>query len=394
MWPGRIRNFFDADLKNHVGEARPGRNWIVFEQLLQDLRNAWRMLQRNPGFSATAVLTLALGIGMNTAMFSVVDAVILQPLPYPNPERLVWISDDCSANGYQSWDDCLMSRGDFVAWKQQAQSFQQMALMGNEDITLVANGSATTERVGSIQGDFWAITNAQPVLGHLFGAHQPDSVVLTWPLFERTFGGNPSVIGKTVELEGHPFTVTGVLSPKFRNVIPQTVPTHDLLPAGETVRNALSGIDKNVPVFQVQTLAQELSNSVAARRFNLSLLMIFAVTAVLLAVIGIYGVIAYLVAQRTAEIGIRMALGAPSNSILQMIVRQGMTMVLVGIGFGLAIAAALTRFMANMLYGVKAGDTTIFALVAAVIGLAALLACVGPALRAAWIDPMIALRNE
>jgi predicted permease len=819
--------------------------WSVvwLEQLLQDLRYAARMLCRNPGFSATAVLTLALGIGMNTAMFSLVDAVILQPLPYANPDRLVWIGNDCPySNG-----DCSMSRADFVLWKAQAQSFEKMALVGNKDIAMVFHGSAATERVGAIEGDFWNMTNAQPILGHLFAGNETNSMVLTWPLFQQVFGGNPGVLGKSVELQGHAFTVTGVLSPKFRNLIPQVlwggdemreigayIPTpvgHELpggplretiqsgptptwfrivakrkpsvsfeqaraemaalyyqtlkrfpspepgwhrdatqepfrfetltdrligsarptltvlsgavtfvlliavanianlllarastrdreiairaaigagkmrvirqfltesvllallgggagvllaggslaliqrvgspalprldeahiatsvmlfallvslvtgvlfglapaltfvrsnldhvlrqearsssassgqlrvrgvlvtaevalamvllisaglmlksfqrmttyppalapdriltlrvslagpyydrqwphqavylqklfsrlgkLPAVEafgidcgqfnqplqiagvrppaagspgggavryvspgylkalgipllagrqptanemlddalvneslvrtlgrgadvvgrrvkgsflsatiagvvadfkdvqldaesqpqlyttyqltpvlrevrialrtakdpltlieTVRKTVSGIDANVPVFQVQTLAQELSNSVAARRFNLALLVTFAGTAVLLAIIGIYGVIAYLVAQRTAEIGIRMALGAPRHAILLMITRQGMSMVLTGIAFGLMTAAVVTRLLAKMLYGVQTGDAATFALTAGLIAFIALLACVGPALRAALIDPMVALRDE
>lgn len=234
--------------------------------------------------------------------------------------------------------------------------------------------------------------------------------------FVRKVGGGARVIGRRVKGSFLSATIEGVVA-DFKDVQldvesqPQVYTAYQMIPVlrevrialrtardplaiAEAVRKAVSGIDKNVPVFQVQTLAQELFNSVAARRFNLMLLTIFAATAVLLAMIGIYGVIAYLVAQRTAEIGIRMALGAPRNSILQMIVRQGMRMVFVGIAFGLIMAAALTRFMANMLYGVKAGDTAIFALVTGVIALTALLACIGPALRAAWIDAMTALRNE
>jgi predicted permease len=823
-------------------QTRAVWSWVWFEQLMQDLRYALRMLRRNPGFTATAVLTLALCIGMNTAMFSVVNAVILQPLPYPDPDRLVWISDDCSGNGYHGSDDCFMSRGDFVLWKEQAHSIETMALVGHQDIALVYNGRATTERIGSIQGDFWSMLNARAALGHLFGPSKHDVVVLTWPLFERVFDGDPNVLGRTIELEGHVFVVAGVLTPEFRNLIPQAlypgdeilaitayIPTivgnrapgdplratvqsgptpawfrmfgkrrsdvsfdqaraemqtlfvrtwkqhpnpyghhdksklrfetltqrligrarptlailfaavifvlfigianianlllarasarereiairvavgaggarvvrqflaesvllsiiggaagvglaavslaaikhigssalprledahinpsvlffalvvsfcagilfglapalsfarrsldealkHDApgssassvqfrlrgllvaaevtlttillisaglmlksfqrmtayppglepnriltmrislagpqydrqwpqqsvylqklfdrlrkfpgveafgidcgqlnqslkvagvrapsesesggavryvsagylkalgmpllagrwptedemlgdalvnesfvrrvassddvvgrrmqgtlisaniagvvadfkdfqldiesqpqvytaypmipvlrevrialrtygdpLPRAEGIRKAVAGIDNTVPVFQIQTLAQELYNSVSARRFNLALLAIFAGTALLLAIVGVFGVIAYLVARRTTEIGIRMALGAPRASILQMVVRQGMRMVLIGVAIGLLSAAGFTRVMSNMLYGVTPGDAPTFFLVAAIISLTALLACVGPALRAALVDPLIALRSR
>jgi putative ABC transport system permease protein len=164
---------------------------------------------------------------MNTAIFSVVDAVILQLLPYPNPDRIVWISDDCSANGYESWDDCLMSRGDFVAWKKQTQTIEKMALVGNEDIALHYHGDTTTERVASIQGDFWTIVDAHATLGHLFGPSERDVVVLTWPLFERTFNGDPKVLGRTIELEGHVFRIAGILAPHFQNLIPQALYTGD-----------------------------------------------------------------------------------------------------------------------------------------------------------------------
>ncbi len=198
-----------------------------------------------------------------------------------------------------------------------------------------------------------------------------------------------------LDVESTPQVYTAYqMMPVLREVRIALRTARDPLAIAETVRKAISGIDKSVPVFGVQTLAEELSNSVAARRFNLALLAVFAATALLLAMIGIYGMIAYLVAQRTGEIGIRMALGAPRNSKLQMVIQQAMRMVMLGIALGLAAAAGLTPLMENLLYGVKAADTATFAAVAALIGLTALLACLGPALRAAWIDPTSALRSE
>jgi ABC-type antimicrobial peptide transport system permease subunit len=198
-----------------------------------------------------------------------------------------------------------------------------------------------------------------------------------------------------LDIESQPQVYTAYqMMPVMREIRIALRTLHDPLPFAETIRKAVAGIDKNVPVFQIQTLAQELSNSVASRRFDLALLTIFAASALLLALIGIYGVIAYLVAHRTTEIGIRMALGASRNSILQMVVRQGMPMVLIGIVLGLLSAASLTKVMSNMLYGVSPGDATTFLLVAAAITLTALLACMGPALRAALVDPMLSLRNE
>ena len=120
----------------------------------------------------------------------------------------------------------------------------------------------------------------------------------------------------------------------------------------------------------------------------------FAVTAMLLASIGIYGVIAYAVTRRTREIGVRMALGARRGEIAWMVAREGMRIALTGIVPGLAAAAALTRLMASLLYGVAPNDLWTFAATAGILAVTALIACCGPALRAASVDPMVALRHE
>jgi putative ABC transport system permease protein len=165
-------------------------------------------------------------------------------------------------------------------------------------------------------------------------------------------------------------------------------------PDVRTIEKIVANIDRTQPVYNVQTLEQALAGSVAPRRFNLFLLGTFAGTALLLAIIGIYGVIAYSVALRTQEIGIRMALGASRAQVLGMVIVKGLCLAAAGILLGTSAALGLTRLMVSLLYDVKATDPTTFVSVALLLVITALLACLEPALRAALIDPMIALRHE
>src|SRR5262245_578635 len=160
------------------------------------------------------------------------------------------------------------------------------------------------------------------------------------------------------------------------------------------MRNVVREIDPSLPVYDVMTMNERLSNSVAARRFNLLLLGGFAALALLLAGVGVYGVISYVVTQRTHEVGIRMALGAQSSDVLRLFIKQGMTMVTFGVALGLIGAFSLTRVMRSLLFDVSANDPLTFACVALLLSLIALLACYLPARRAARIDPLAALRRE
>ena len=164
-----------------------------------------------------------------------------------------------------------------------------------------------------------------------------------------------------------------------------------MVPALQTI---VSGIDKTLMPFDVMTLEQALADTIVPRRFNLFLLSAFAMAAVSLALIGVYGVIAYAVAQRTHEIGVRMALGAERRDVLRMVVGQGMRIALAGIVLGLVVAAGLTRLMASLLYDVEPTDPLTFVAVAAALATTAFVACGGPALKAAFVDPAIALRHE
>jgi putative ABC transport system permease protein len=160
------------------------------------------------------------------------------------------------------------------------------------------------------------------------------------------------------------------------------------------VRETLAQVDATQPAYEFETLEQALADSIAPRRFQLFLLGVFATAAMLLAAIGIHGMMAWSVGQRTREIGVRMALGARRHEIVMLVVRQGMRLAVVGIGAGLLAATSLTRLMASLLYEVKPNDAATFGTVAFGMAAIALAACCAPALRAARVDPAVALRGE
>jgi putative ABC transport system permease protein len=159
-------------------------------------------------------------------------------------------------------------------------------------------------------------------------------------------------------------------------------------------RQQVLALDPEQPIYDVRTLTQMRDNSLAPERLNLTLLSAFAAVALLLAAIGLYGVISFAVTQRTHEIGIRMALGAQSTDVLKMVIKQGMMLGVSGVAVGLLASLALTRLIASLLFGVSAHDPSTFAVIALLLILVALLACWIPARRATKVDPIVALRYE
>jgi putative ABC transport system permease protein len=237
----------------------------------------------------------------------------------------------------------------------------------------------------------------------------------------RELWPNESALGKRIKFPGseknqQPWrTVVGVVKDVSQYGLDRKIPMQLYLPDAQfptpamtlivrsgaepsnlvaAIRNEIGAIDPDQAISGIATMEQLLADSIALRRFSMLLLITFACVALVLAAIGIYGVVSYTVTQRTHEIGIRIALGAQSRDVLKMVLGAGLKLVLSGIALGLIGAFASTRLMSSLLFGVSTTDPLTFAAVASVLALVALAACLIPARRAMKVDPMVALRYE
>jgi len=208
------------------------------EILWQDVRYGVRMLLKHPGFTFIAVLTLALGIGVNTALFSVVNAVLLRPLPYAEPERLVQIYE---ANAQQGFDRFAFSLANFIDHRDQQTGFEQMAAYNRWNANLTGAGEPERVQVAIVSASFLPLLRVQPLLGRGFMPEEEtpgkDNVaVLSYGLWQRRFGADPGILNQSVTLSGHVCTVVGVLPADFQfpnpfgsNPLSEAAPKVDLL---------------------------------------------------------------------------------------------------------------------------------------------------------------------
>jgi putative ABC transport system permease protein len=188
---------------------------VWLDQLLQDLRYGVRTLRLNAGFTTVVVLTLAVAIGMNTAVFSIANAVLLRPLAYADPQRWLWI-----ANYNSHFNDEIVSAPDYLDWRSQARSFEDLVAYGYQDSALAGAGEAARVRVVEISPSFWRLSGTRLAVGNFPEPQNDKALLISSKLFEQRFHGDPGVIRKTITLDLRPYTIAGVLAPDFRFLLP------------------------------------------------------------------------------------------------------------------------------------------------------------------------------
>ena len=413
----RIVQHVDPDPAVLGGSGR--RSWV--EALWQDVRYGVRTLRRSPGFTAVAAITLALGVGANTAIFTVVNAVILRPLPFAEPNRLVrfWES-----NPEKGWPTFSVSHPTFLDWRNQSRSFERMAAHTGVGFTLTSGGNPEIVRASAVTEDFLPVLGTTPSLGRNFrreedrpGGHINVAIV-TYGFWQRRLAANPSVLGTTLTLDGRAFEIVGVLPPSFswiRDRLDLLVPLAPD-PARNRSDHRLLVIGRLAPGVSLEQARSEMDGIAAqmARQFPESnggwgvrlsgfydwlvpqetrdSLIIFmgAVGLVLLIACGnVASLMLARAASRQKEFSIRVALGAQRLRIVRQLLLESMLVALLAGSLGLLIAWLGTRILAAA--GPAAGlprldevsvDARVFGFALAIALLSALLFGLIPAVQA------------
>jgi len=366
-----------AAARRHFGNAttvreRSYQSWQfpTLESLLQDFRYAARGIWRARVFSLVVILTLAVGIGANTAIFSAVYAVLLKPLPFPSGERLVWLGESSAKASHIS-----VTWINFEHWRMENHSFQSMAAFQKADLTLTGRGQAVLTHAGVVTNEFFRLTGSRPIMGRLFTASDDDpqsaaTVVVTRAFWAKTLSADPQIIGKTITLNGTAHIVIGVLARDpgfFLPPVDYYLPFHPsvaeaskrdahewmhalaLLKPGFTLSEARSDLDTIMqrlaqtdpgPESEHRAYAEFLTEQRTGDLTHVFVLLMASVCLVLaLACANIGGLLLIRMTTRAREMAIRTAIGAGRSRLARQLLTETALITLVGGAFGIYLAS-------------------------------------------------------